>query len=178
VTLPRQEPPPPAAAPQTAPPADIAPAPAFPEPAPAQPATPAGPADLDTLIREAAARHGLEADLLAAVIAVESGYRIDAVSPKGAGGLMQLMPGTARELAVTDVFDPAQNIDAGARHLKRLIEQHGGTWWKALAAYNAGEGTVARYRGLPPYRETMSYVKKVLDRYARPRPIPNGPAAH
>lgn len=91
---------------------------------------------------------------------------------------MQLMPGTARELAVTDVFDPAQNIDAGARHLKRLIDQHGGTWWKALAAYNAGEGTVARYRGLPPYRETMSYVRKVLDRYARPRPIPSGPAAH
>src|SRR5262245_6387103 len=92
-----------------------------PQAAPAPlPAAEAGPADagagkvkdIDTLIREAAARHGLEADLLAAVIAVESGYRTDAVSPKGAQGLMQLMPGTARELAVTDAFDPAQNIDA------------------------------------------------------------------
>ncbi|MGH9867574.1 MAG: lytic transglycosylase domain-containing protein [Candidatus Polarisedimenticolia bacterium] len=124
--------------------------------------------DIDTLIREAAARHGLEADLLAAVIAVESGYKADAVSPKGAQGLMQLMPGTARELAVTDAFDPAQNIDAGARHLKKLIEQNGGAYWRALAAYNAGQGKVARYGGLPPYRETMSYVRRVLDRYGRP----------
>jgi hypothetical protein len=142
----------------------------MPAPAPVA-AIPAAPPlrDIDTLVNEAARRYGLEADLLAAVIAVESGYRVNAVSPKGAQGLMQLMPGTARELAVTDAFDPAQNIDAGARHLKRLIESNGGTYWRALAAYNAGEGNVARYKGLPPFRETMSYVRRVLDRYGKPR---------
>jgi hypothetical protein len=165
----------PAEAPATAMPAPATgPAPGAPGPdAPAQaapvPPAPSGPADIDTLVDEAARRHGLEPELLAAVIAVESGYRVNAVSPKGAQGLMQLMPGTARELAVTDAFDPAQNIDAGARHLKRLIEQNGGTWWRALAAYNAGEGNVARYKGLPPFRETMTYVRRVLDRYGKPR---------
>lgn len=136
---------------------------------PSSEAAPPAAKDIDTLVNEAAQRYGLEADLLAAVIAVESGYRVNAISPKGAQGLMQLMPGTARELAVSDAFDPAQNIDAGARHLKRLIDQSGGKYWRALAAYNAGEGNVARYKGLPPYRETMSYVKRVLDRYGKPR---------
>jgi len=153
-----------AAAPVIDPPGSIAVSPAVPPAA-------TGP-DIDTLVNEAAARYGLEADLLAAVIAVESGYRPGAVSPKGAQGLMQLMPGTARELAVTDAFDPAQNIDAGARHLKRLLDQNGGRYWRALAAYNAGEGNVARYKGLPPFRETMSYVRQVLDRYGKPRSAP------
>jgi hypothetical protein len=154
----------PGAAPAAEPPGAVPSAPPARMPAP-----PAAAPDIDTLVNEAAARYGLEADLLAAVIAVESGYRPQAISPKGAQGLMQLMPGTARELAVSDAFDPAQNIDAGARHLKRLIDQNGGTYWRALAAYNAGEGNVARYKGLPPFRETMSYVRKVLDKYGKPR---------
>ena len=131
---------------------------------------------IETLIREAALRHGLEVDLLAAVIAVESGFRPTAVSPKGAKGLMQLMPGTARELAVTDPFDPAQNIDAGARYLRQLLDANDGKYWRALAAYNAGSGRVARYGGLPPYRETINYIRRVLDNYASPRPIPPGTA--
>lgn len=131
---------------------------------------------IETLIREAALRHGLEVDLLAAVIAVESGFRPTAVSPKGAKGLMQLMPGTARELAVTDPFDPAQSIDAGARYLRQLLDANDGKYWRALAAYNAGSGRVARYGGLPPYRETINYIRRVLDNYASPRPIPSGAA--
>lgn len=132
--------------------------------------------DLETIIRDAAARHGIEPDLLAAVIAVESGYRADALSPKGAQGLMQLMPATARELAVEDPFDPRQNIDAGARYLRQLLDEHDGAFWKALAAYNAGQGRVARYNGLPPYQETIQYVKRVLDRYQKPKAIPAAPA--
>ena len=127
---------------------------------------------LESLIREAAQRHNLEMDLLAAVIAVESGFRPKAVSPKGAQGLMQLMPGTARDLAVTDPFDPAQNINAGARYLRQLIDQHQGSYWRALAAYNAGARRASQYGGLPPYRETISYIHRVLENYARPQPIP------
>lgn len=132
---------------------------------PAPDVAPEAASDIESLIRRAAERYDLDIDLLAAVIAVESGYRADAVSPKGAQGLMQLMPATARELGVTDAFDPAQNIDAGARHLRRMLDDHDGVFWKALAAYNAGAGRVARYRGVPPYRETIAYVKRVLDRY-------------
>ncbi|HKY33067.1 MAG TPA: lytic transglycosylase domain-containing protein [Candidatus Polarisedimenticolia bacterium] len=153
--------------------------PAWAAPAPSAPPDPRDPAveDLETLIARAAERHGLDRDLLAAVIAVESGYRPDAVSPKGAQGLMQLMPGTARDLAVTDAFDPAQNIDAGARYLRKLIDENGGAYWRALAAYNAGPGRVARYGGLPPYRETIQYVRRVLDHFARPRPVPGSSGA-
>jgi soluble lytic murein transglycosylase-like protein len=133
-------------------------------------ATDSSPEDIEEIIRETAQRYGLEVDLLTAVIAVESGYRVDAVSSKGAQGLMQLMPGTARELAVTDPFDPRQNIDAGARYLRRLLDANENQYWKALAAYNAGSGRVARYNGIPPYRETIRYIRRVLDLYASPRP--------
>jgi soluble lytic murein transglycosylase-like protein len=127
---------------------------------------------IDNLIRSAAQRHHLEPELLAAVIAVESGYRAEAVSPKGAQGLMQLMPGTARELAVTDPFDAKQNIDAGAKYLRQLLDRHGDSYVDALAAYNAGTGRVARYKGLPPYRETVTYIGRVLARYRSPLPPP------
>ena len=100
-----------------------------------------------------------------AVVSVESGFRPQAVSPKGAQGLMQLMPKTASSLGVADAFDPAQNLDGGARHLGQLLTLYGGDLTRALAAYNAGEGAVDRHRGVPPYRETRAYVKKVLERY-------------
>ncbi len=132
---------------------------------------------LEAIIREAAARYDLEVDLLAAVIAVESGYRPDAVSPKGAQGLMQLMPATAKELAVVDPFNPRDNVFAGARYLRELLDKNGDQYWRALAAYNAGSGRVARYDGLPPYKETIAYIRKVIALYAKPQPIPSEPTA-
>ena len=127
-------------------------------------AAPAG-SDLRDLAAAAARRHGLDPDLVMAVVSVESGFRPQAVSPKGAQGLMQLMPKTASSLGVADAFDPAQNLDGGARHLGQLLTLYGGDLARALAAYNAGEGAVDRHRGVPPYRETRAYVKKVLERY-------------
>jgi soluble lytic murein transglycosylase-like protein len=124
-----------------------------------------GPLDLRALAAETATRHGLDPALVLAVISVESGFRPDAVSPKGAQGLMQLMPGTAALLGVRDAFDPAANLDGGARHLRELLALYGGDLRKALAAYNAGAGAVSRHGGVPPYRETQDYVDRVLRRY-------------
>ena len=121
--------------------------------------------DLREAAAAAARRHGLDPELVIAVAAVESGFRPEAVSPKGAQGLMQLMPRTAEALGVENAFDPAQNLDGGARHLGQLLTLYGGDLAKALAAYNAGEGAVHRHGGEPPYRETRAYVKKVLERY-------------
>jgi hypothetical protein len=121
--------------------------------------------DLRELAAAAARRHGLDPDLVVAVVSVESAFRPQAVSPKGAQGLMQLMPRTARSLGVADPLDPAQNLDGGARHLGQLLDLYGGDLVRALAAYNAGQGAVQRHGGVPPYRETQTYVKKVLDRY-------------
>ena len=120
--------------------------------------------DIATLAAEAARRHSLDPALVAAVVAVESGFRADAVSPKGAQGLMQLMPATARSLGVKDSLDPADNLDGGTRHLRTLIDRYQGDVKRALAAYNAGEGAVARHGGVPPYPETVAYVRKVLQR--------------
>jgi soluble lytic murein transglycosylase-like protein len=125
----------------------------------------ADPDDMHRLIAETAKRHGLDPDLVLAVVSVESAFRPNAVSPKGAQGLMQLMPGTARELGVTDPLDPAANLDGGTRYLNALLRQFNGDLKRALAAYNAGAGAVNRHRGVPPYRETREYVQKVLDRY-------------
>ena len=125
---------------------------------------PAG-GDLRDLAAAAARRHGLDPDLVMAVVSVESGFRPQVVSPKGAQGLMQLMPKTASSLGVADAFDPAQNLDGGSRHLGQLLTLYGGDLARALAAYNAGEGAVDRHGGVPPYRETRAYVKKVLERY-------------
>ena len=123
-------------------------------------------ADVAALIEEAAERYGLPAGILHSVAAVESGYDPRAVSPKGAVGVMQLMPSTAAALGA-DPEDPAENIDAGARYLRDLLLKYDGGLYRALAAYNAGPGAVDRYRGVPPYRETLSYVEKVLERYRR-----------
>ena len=118
------------------------------------------PAKVEALIAKAAAAHDVDADLVRAVIKVESAFRPKARSHKGAMGLMQLMPATARQYGVRNAYDPAENIDAGVRHLRRLLDRYDVRL--AVAAYNAGEGTVERYGGVPPYRETRNYVRKVL----------------
>ncbi len=122
--------------------------------------------DPRALVREAARRSGLPAEFVESVAQIESGFRPDAVSPKGAIGVMQLMPGTARMMGA-DPSDTAQNIDAGTRLLRELLLKYDGDVVKALAAYNAGEGAVDRYQGLPPYNETRWYVKKVIDAYQK-----------
>ena len=121
--------------------------------------------DLRRLAEDASRRYGLDPALVLAVVAVESGFRPEAVSSKGAQGLMQLMPRTAAALGVQDPLDPEQNLDAGVRHLEALIKLYGGDLRRALAAYNAGQGAVERHGGVPPYRETRAYVKRVLARY-------------
>jgi len=115
-------------------------------------------------IRETAERHGVNPDLVEAVIRVESAFNPWAVSRKGAQGLMQLMPRTASALGVRDSFNPQQNIEGGVRHLRYLLDRYPGNVPFALAAYNAGEGAVDSYRGIPPYAETRQYVQKVLER--------------
>jgi len=117
-------------------------------------------------LAEAVARkRGLDPALVLAVVSVESGFRPEAVSPKGAQGLMQLMPRTAASLGVSDALDPEQNLDAGVRHLEALLKLYDGDLTRALAAYNAGQSAVARHGGVPPYRETRAYVRRVLERY-------------
>ncbi|HET6278039.1 MAG TPA: lytic transglycosylase domain-containing protein [Candidatus Polarisedimenticolia bacterium] len=120
------------------------------------------PAELRKLAGRVARRHGLSEALVQAVVQVESRYDAFAVSPRGAMGLMQLMPQTARRFQVRDVFDPVANLDGGVRYLKELLDLYGGETHLALAAYNAGEKAVERYGGIPPYRETMQYVDRVL----------------
>lgn len=121
--------------------------------------------DLPRLISQIAHRHGIPIPLAMAVVKVESDFRTDALSPKGAMGLMQLMPSTARELGVEDPFDPGENLEGGLRYLKTLLKRFDGDVRLALAAYNAGPGAVERWGGVPPYRETQRYVEEVL-RYA------------
>jgi soluble lytic murein transglycosylase-like protein len=129
-----------------------------------------GSGDARQLAIAAARRHGLDPELVQAVVAVESGFRPAVISPKGAQGLMQLMPTTASALGVGDALDPAQNLDGGVRYLGSLLNLYGGDLPRALAAYNAGEGAVARHGGIPPYRETRAYVRKVLKRYRTETP--------
>ena len=143
------------------------------EPVPAEPApAPAGlaPATIPDLVRTLAAASQMDPRLVEAVIWVESHNDTFAVSPKGAAGLMQLMPGTARELGVKDVFDPTDNIRGGVQYLKKLSDRFSGNLALVLAAYNAGEGAVRKHVGVPPYHETRRYVIKVLERYLQKLP--------
>jgi len=120
------------------------------------------PQEFEHLIASASAKYGVSASLIRAVIQAESGYNPQAVSRAGAGGLMQLMPGTAKHLKVADRFDPHQNVDGGVRYLKFLLDTFKGDVSLALAAYNAGLSKVAKYGGIPPYEETRTYVSRVL----------------
>lgn len=122
---------------------------------------------VDGLIDEVAKRHDVDPNLVRAMIKAESNFNTRAVSRKGAIGLMQLMPATARELKVNP-YDPAQNIDGGVRHMKSLLEKNNGDVALSLAAYNAGQGAVERHGGVPNYKETKSYVRKITDMYADP----------
>jgi hypothetical protein len=123
---------------------------------------------VEKLVREAADRHRMDPALVRAVIETESNWNPKAYSHKGAGGLMQLIPTTAQRYGAYDVFDPQQNINAGVKHLKWLLERYNGNLDLALAAYNAGEGAVDRVHGVPAYRETRNYVQKVQNAYFRP----------
>jgi len=124
--------------------------------------------DFDALIDAAARAFSIDSALIHAVISVESGYVVNARSPRGASGLMQLMPETAREYGASDPFDPVQNINGGARYLKYLLDKYDNRLETALAAYNAGEKALARHGGkVPPWRETLRYVDMVRERYLR-----------
>ncbi len=121
-----------------------------------------GNAHIDSAIDQIAEKYGLPSDLIHSMVQVESNYKVNAVSPAGAQGLMQLMPDTAKEMGVTHPFNIRQNIEGGARYLKKMLETFNGNMKKALAAYNAGPATVKRYNGDVPYPETRSYVKRIM----------------
>jgi soluble lytic murein transglycosylase-like protein len=123
------------------------------------PLTPALP--FEDLIQEAAQLHGVDASLIRAVMQTESKFDPTTVSPNGAKGLMQLMPALAKELGVVDPFDPRDNIMGGAKYLKQLLDAHRGNVSLTLASYNAGPGNVKRFGGVPPFKETRDYVRKV-----------------
>ncbi len=133
--------------------------------------------ELDSIIEEAARHHDVDPNLVRSLIKVESDFNAHAVSPKGAMGLMRLMPGTARTLNVSNPFDPQQNVDAGVRHLKHLLQDFNGDVKLSLAAYNAGAGAVARSKGVPPYAETRNYVKRITALYGDHGKLLTGPVA-
>ena len=117
---------------------------------------------IEQTVQKAAAKYNLPPELIAAVIRAESNFKVGAVSSAGAQGLMQLMPATAKELGVKNPFDIEQNIEGGTKYLRKMLDRFGGSVHKALAAYNAGPGTVIKYNGRVPYPETRQYVKRVL----------------
>jgi len=122
----------------------------------------------DPLIKKAAKKHLIDQELVHVVIRAESNYDAFAISSAGAMGLMQLMPATARQYGVNNVFDPAQNIEGGVRYLKDLVRLYGGKTRLVLAAYNAGQEAVRKYNGIPPYPETKNYIAGIMKTYKKP----------
>ncbi len=135
-------------------------------------------ASLREMVAAVAVREGVDPALVEAIVAAESDFNPRAVSPKGARGLMQLMPQTASFYGVANSFDPEENLTGGVRHLRNLLRYFGGDLARSLAAYNAGAAAVVTYGGLPPYRETQQYVKKVLARYRGGQVLPSPSSAH
>ena len=127
------------------------------------------PADLEAMINRIADQQGVETHLVHSVIRAESNYNPNAVSPKGAQGMMQLIPATARRFGVLNTFDAEENVQAGVRYLRFLLDYYNGDYSKTVAAYNAGEGAVDRYHGIPPYAETRNYVSQVARNLAAAR---------
>jgi len=127
------------------------------------------PAQIDALVGENAQSQNVDPALVKAIIANESGFNANATSKVGAQGLMQLMPGTAAGLGVTNAYDPAQNVAGGTKYIKSLLDRFGGDVRLAVAAYNAGPGAVEKYNGVPPYAETQNYVQNVLASYEKYR---------
>jgi soluble lytic murein transglycosylase-like protein len=127
------------------------------------------PAQIDALVSQNAQSQEVDPSLIKAIIANESGFNANATSGAGAQGLMQLMPGTAAGLGVTDAYDPAQNVAGGTKYIKGLLQRFNGDVRLAVAAYNAGPGAVEKYGGVPPYAETQNYVQNVLSSYAKYR---------
>jgi soluble lytic murein transglycosylase-like protein len=121
--------------------------------------------DFDQLINQASLQYEVPANIIKAIIQQESNFNPNAVSKSGASGLMQLMPSTAKSLGVSDVFDPKQNILAGSKYFKQLLDKYDGKIDLALAAYNAGPGNVDKYGGIPPFEETANYVRKISNMY-------------
>jgi len=128
----------------------------------AQTVAPKTSVDLDQVVREASARRQIDPDFVSSVIKAESNFYPRAVSPKGAQGLMQLMPGTAAQLGVSDPFDPKANVEAGTAYLSELLDLYNNDPIRALAAYNAGPQRVQQYHGVPPYRETKLYIARIV----------------
>jgi soluble lytic murein transglycosylase-like protein len=149
--------------------ARVVPEKVIPPAGPAAPSKPPSGASVSELVTNIAGRHDVEPLLVDSVIRVESNYNPYAISPKGAMGLMQLIPRTARRFGVSDTFEPEQNIEGGVRYLKYLMQLYNGDERLALAAYNAGEGAVAKYKGIPPYPETQNYVYQVGKRLGQSR---------
>jgi len=139
--------------------------PVAPDPPAAPPAAPAPP--YRELVSAAASRYGVDAELISSVMEVESHFDAKAISPKNARGLMQLLPETAARLGVKNIFDPQENIEAGTRYLKELLQLYNNNLTLALAAYNAGPDKVQKYGNVPPYRETVSYVNQVKRKYQK-----------